>query len=72
MQVTRTSLLTKLTHTREINVTQQQLDDQASGLDLIQNITLLDVRTFHEQPFQDNAAYLGTDVGNHEGGGAAG
>ena len=38
MLVERTSLLTGVKHQREINVTQEQLDDWKAGKDLIQNI----------------------------------
>ena len=38
MLITRVSMFSGKTHSREIDVTQQQLDDHASGKDLIQNI----------------------------------
>ena len=36
MQITRTSMLTKITRTFNLNVTQQQLDNYANGM-LLQN-----------------------------------
>lgn len=37
MKITRQSVLTRITHTKEINVTQKQLDAHANG-ELIQNV----------------------------------
>jgi hypothetical protein len=38
IDITRTSILTGIKRTLPINCTQEQLDDYASGKDLIQNI----------------------------------
>ena len=41
------------------------------GVDLIENVALLDVRTFCEQAVLDDASHLRTDLGDHVCGGAA-